>query len=240
MEVGYSEAAEGNCDVWTLWKCYGCWPFLWTAGAARAILWHLQIRRQPTATSPIGRAVRRPKDFDSRPDSGVTLLVLRRIAAREEKAVAPLSKPAAPALNGPSGTTPAEPKTQPAVRSVPIPPELRKPIIGKNYLILPLYNKTELQRHFTWDFADAKLFIVINGRALLNDTDTQLNTAEFDYSGFLEALYKYKEAGVRGHTIVTIEGVPRLEPQDWKSYVAYQNAKHPLRASQAAVGFAEA
>ena len=121
--------------------------------------------------------------------------------------------------------------------SAPIPPDLQKPIIGKNYVIIPLHTKTELLRNLRWDAAEAKLFIVINGRALLDDKDTQLNASAFDYTSFLESLYKYKIAGVKGRIIVEIDGVP-----DYVQDVArYRDDKHkpeerPLRASQALWG----
>ncbi|MGO9114733.1 MAG: M56 family metallopeptidase [Thermoguttaceae bacterium] len=97
----------------------------------------------------------------------------------------------------------------PAAASNPIPPELQKPVVGKNWVILPLPEPTELQRNFRWNWVNAKLFVVINGKALLNDDNTVLDIAKLDMYGLFTALGKYTKPGVRGFTNFEIHGVPR-------------------------------
>jgi uncharacterized protein YnzC (UPF0291/DUF896 family) len=67
--------------------------------------------------------------------------------------------------------------------------EIQKPVLGRNFVIVPF--TTELQRAGNWRYAEAKLYILINGKALFNDEDTVLNTAALDFEGLSKALEPY-------------------------------------------------
>jgi hypothetical protein len=67
--------------------------------------------------------------------------------------------------------------------------EINKPIAGRNFVIVPF--ATELQRAANWRYGNAKLYILINGKALLNDENTTLNTAALDFEGLSNALTPY-------------------------------------------------
>ena len=92
-----------------------------------------------------------------------------------------------------------------------IPPDLQKPVVGESFLILPLASMTELQRNYRWNYNNVKLFVIINGEALLNGKGTTLNTAALDHQGIAAALSKYKSA-VGGFTILEVDNQSQSSP----------------------------
>jgi beta-lactamase regulating signal transducer with metallopeptidase domain/protocatechuate 3,4-dioxygenase beta subunit len=150
-------------------------------------------------------------------------------------------RPSTLKAGGPSGKTSAlgerSKPADPITTSAPIPPELQKPTVGKNFVVVPLSNMTELQRNLSWSFPETRLYVVINGRVIVNDKDTQLDSSAVDYHGLLTTLYKYSSAGVRGRTRIDIVGIPD-HPEDaeaWSATAGSENKveNRPWRASQA-------
>jgi len=127
----------------------------------------------------------------------------------------------------------------PAAASNPVPPELQKPMVGKNWVILPLHALTELQRNFRANYARGKLLVLINGKALLNDNNTVLNTAPLDMHALSTELGKYRKADVQGVTIIEIHGVPQ-RPQPRRvngNRVVDEAEEHRLRAASVLSGW---
>jgi hypothetical protein len=89
-------------------------------------------------------------------------------------------------------------------------------VVGRNFLIIPF--TTELQRASHWAHKNAVLLVLINGMTLLNDDDMQLNLSEssFDYGGFHEAMWAYRQSGMlnEGRLIIRIVDVPNQKKGD--------------------------
>lgn len=77
-----------------------------------------------------------------------------------------------------------------------------------NFVEVPI--TTNLQRARSAKYADAKVFVLINGMALFNEDDTVLNLAEFDDKGLEVAMNGHVQAGVRGTAIFRVCCVPFL------------------------------
>ncbi|MGO9112899.1 MAG: hypothetical protein ACLP9L_27005, partial [Thermoguttaceae bacterium] len=129
-----------------------------------------------------------------------------------------------------------------AAASNPIPPELQKPLVGRNWAILPLHEPTDLQRNFSSNHA-GKLLVVINGKALLNDNNTVLNTAPLDMYALHDALSKYRNAGIRGFAGLSIHGVPSEPADRWAANgkrIVNEAEEHRVRASHVLGAWLEA
>jgi beta-lactamase regulating signal transducer with metallopeptidase domain len=99
-------------------------------------------------------------------------------------------QPAQPANSG------AAPKAiaaaaQPETASAPIPPELQKPITGKNFVVIPLNDATELQQNLCWTQPETRLFVLVNGSAIVDEKNNQLDSSALDFFGLLTSLQKY-------------------------------------------------
>jgi beta-lactamase regulating signal transducer with metallopeptidase domain len=92
----------------------------------------------------------------------------------------------------------------PETKSLPLPPDLQKPVVGENFVIVPF--TSELQRASRETHKDARLFVVINGAALINEDNSKLDTAALDFDTLHKAMKRYLLAGVRepGDVIIHI------------------------------------
>ncbi len=87
--------------------------------------------------------------------------------------------------------------------------DVLKPVAGKNFVVLPV--TTELQRACGPKYADAKVFVLINGMALLNEDET-LNAAALDFQELRKAVKGFFRAGERGTTIYLACRLPPKDP----------------------------
>ncbi|MHC4401410.1 MAG: M56 family metallopeptidase, partial [Planctomycetota bacterium] len=112
----------------------------------------------------------------------------------------------------PAGTEPAKPQKEAAPAAAAAPQtdassDEKKPGSG-NFLVVPI--TSNLQRAAGPEYAEAKVFVLINGMALFNEDNTVLNLAAFDDRGLKEAMQGYLRAGVRGTAIFRVCSGPLL------------------------------
>lgn len=109
----------------------------------------------------------------------------------------------------------------PAVGQIP---QIEKPVVGKNYVIMPI--TTNLQRTKGKAYAKASFFILINGQALFNEDDTVLNMSALPLHTLMETMQGYTEAGIRGDTVIQFcWPLPLPRPGDYKGASASQALK---------------
>lgn len=97
-------------------------------------------------------------------------------------------------------------KTQPAgaqreTPKTPASPEEKEPG-SSNFVVVPI--TTNLQRAKGSEYAQAKLFVLINGMALFNEDDTVLNAAALDLKRLKKAVEAKLEADQRGTIILRV------------------------------------
>lgn len=108
-------------------------------------------------------------------------------------------------------STPSSPPDRSAAAADNSTAAIHRPIAGHNFMIVPF--TTELQRAANWRYTNAKLFILINGKALLNDENSTLNTAALDFDGLSKALTPYFHWDARAQTDVwTRASIMVIEP----------------------------
>jgi beta-lactamase regulating signal transducer with metallopeptidase domain/5-hydroxyisourate hydrolase-like protein (transthyretin family) len=74
----------------------------------------------------------------------------------------------------------------PAATAARFPPELQKPVVGKNFIVLPF--TSELQRAIRRSHGAASLFVLINAAPMINKDDTVLDVRAVDFKSLRDAL----------------------------------------------------
>ena len=88
---------------------------------------------------------------------------------------------------------------------------LEKPVVGNNWIAMPI--TTELQRNFSEGYADAKVFVVINGAPLFNQNDTEFDVGAIDLRGLGDLLESLLVGGMRGTVVIRVEMLRLSNPE---------------------------